>query len=200
MHDKGRRQRKCLDKNNSVCVTRTPAVWMGLSVCVTAEWQMELVTESESKAIMFTQEALLAEFVLTRLSAKRRSRYSSLNTHTYAWTHSNAQPVPVNLGADDRRRRGCVTGETENRPITPSTMTNLFVHYMDDRQKERRKTWRTVMCWPNCALHETAADTHTLSHSHTHTNTLYSSYPPHKHTQLWHKAHPSSVWGNCGLF
>jgi len=45
---------------------------------------MELVTESESKAIMFTQEALLAEFVLTRLSAKRRSRYSSLDTHTYA--------------------------------------------------------------------------------------------------------------------
>lgn len=74
---------------------------------------MELVTESESKAIMFTQEALLAEFVLTRLSAKRRSRYSSLDTHTYARTHSNAHPVPVNLGAADRRRRRCVTGKTE---------------------------------------------------------------------------------------
>ncbi len=74
---------------------------------------MELVTKSESKAIMFTQEALLAELVLTRLSAKRRSYYSSPHTHTYARTHSNAHTVPVNLGAADRRRRSCVTGETE---------------------------------------------------------------------------------------
>lgn len=147
--------------------------WHRVCMCV-SEWQMELVTGFESKAIVFTQEALLPEFVLTRWSAKRRSRYSSLNAHTHAFQRALSS---CKFGSCWQTEVLC--DRSEYQPITWSTcwwvtIMNLFVVLERERVVEIMKDNCDVLVqlWVSL-LHETAAVTHT----HTHTRFAPSASP-----------------------
>lgn len=72
------------------------------------------------------------------------------------------------------------------------TMMNSFVA---ERERQWRKSRTTVICWSNCEFLSNTKQQ--LSHASHPMLTPYLLHT-HTHTQLWHYAHPSSVWGIVG--